>query len=46
MAYYLGLNTIKKTDDFNEVIGTTNTIEWTLESPIPMHAYNSLPTQS
>ena len=25
---------------------SSNTIEWTLESPIPLHAYNSLPKQS
>jgi len=25
---------------------SSNTIEWTLGSPIPLHAYNSLPKQS
>ena len=25
---------------------TSNTIEWTLKSPIPLHAFNSLPKQS
>ena len=25
---------------------TSHTIEWTLESPIPLHAFNSLPKQS
>ena len=25
---------------------TSNTIEWTLGSPIPLHAFNSLPKQS
>jgi heme/copper-type cytochrome/quinol oxidase subunit 1 len=25
---------------------SSHTIEWTLESPVPLHAYNSLPKQS
>lgn len=25
---------------------SSNTIEWTLQSPIPLHAFNSLPVQS
>lgn len=25
---------------------SSNTIEWTLDSPVPLHAYNSLPVQS
>jgi heme/copper-type cytochrome/quinol oxidase subunit 1 len=31
---------------FENETDTTNTIEWTLASPIPLHAFNMLPVQS
>jgi cytochrome c oxidase subunit 1 len=34
------------TPQFNNEAQTTNTIEWTLASPIPYHAFNMLPVQS
>jgi hypothetical protein len=44
IGYYLGLN---KEIENNEIeLTSSNTIEWTLDSPIPMHAFNSLPAQS
>ena len=34
-------------DDYSKMnIPSSNTIEWTLASPIPLHAFNSLPVQS
>ena len=42
VSYFFGL------DKENTMIENTssNTIEWTLASPIPMHAFNNLPVQS
>ena len=31
---------------FNEEIQTANSIEWTLASPVPTHAFQMLPVQS
>ena len=31
---------------FENETDTANTIEWTLSSPIPLHAFNMLPVQS
>lgn len=30
----------------NENANSSYTIEWSLESPVPLHAYNTLPVQS
>lgn len=32
--------------EFNTSAQTTGSLEWTLESPTPFHAYNTLPLQS
>ena len=34
------------TEQFNNETQTANTLEWTLASPIPFHAFNMLPVQS
>lgn len=34
------------TSQFNNETETGHTIEWTLASPIPLHAFNMLPVQS
>ena len=34
------------TEQFNNETQTANTLEWTLASPIPFHAFNILPVQS
>ena len=34
------------TEEFNNETQTANTLEWTLASPIPFHAFNMLPVQS
>jgi hypothetical protein len=44
IGYYLGLNKEIENDELE--LPCSNTIEWTLDSPIPMHAFNSLPAQS
>ena len=31
---------------FNDISNNSSTIEWTLKSPIPLHAFNMLPIQS
>jgi heme/copper-type cytochrome/quinol oxidase subunit 1 len=44
IGYFYGLllgNEYTKLD-----LPSSNTIEWTLASPIPLHAFNSLPVQS
>lgn len=33
-------------DQFNNETQTANTLEWTLQSPIPFHAFKMLPVQS
>ena len=32
--------------EFNEGVQVSNTLEWTLHSPIPFHAFKMLPAQS
>nr|YP_009493101.1 cytochrome c oxidase subunit 1 [Ganoderma leucocontextum]AWJ63896.1 cytochrome c oxidase subunit 1 [Ganoderma leucocontextum] len=34
------------TNEFNNEAQTANTLEWTVQSPIPFHAFNILPVQS
>ena len=34
------------TEEFENEAQTANTLEWTLASPIPFHAFNMLPVQS
>ena len=34
------------TEEFNNEAQTAQTLEWTLASPIPFHAFNMLPVQS
>lgn len=34
------------TTQFNNETETSNTLEWTLPSPIPFHAYKEIPVQS
>ena len=42
VGYYLGLSNELSIEE----LPSTNTIEWTLQSPVPMHAFNTLPSQS
>ena len=39
-SYYININ------KFNEEPQSANTLEWTLASPIPFHAFKMLPVQS
>ena len=34
------------TEEFENETQTANTLEWTLRSPVPLHAFNMLPVQS
>ena len=34
------------TNEFNNEAQTANTLEWSVQSPIPFHAFNILPVQS
>lgn len=43
IGYYFGL---LKYDSSTMEIPSSGTIEWTIASPAPAHAYNSLPVQS
>jgi hypothetical protein len=44
IGYFFGLLIGNKSAQIE--MPSSNTIEWTLASPIPLHAYNSLPIQS
>ena len=44
VSYFFGL---KESNNLSNIeVPSSNTIEWTLQSPIPLHAFNSLPIQS
>ena len=44
VSYFFGL---KQSNNLSNIeVPSSNTIEWTLQSPIPLHAFNSLPIQS
>ena len=44
IGYFFGFLTIL--EEFFLGLSSGQTIEWSLQSPIPLHAYNSLPKQS
>lgn len=44
IGYFFGLLLGNEYSKMN--LPSSNTIEWTLASPIPLHAFNSLPIQS
>jgi len=46
VSYFFGLNPLLNEENTNIETPSSNTIEWALKSPIPLHAFNSLPVQS
>jgi len=46
VSYFFGLNPLLNEEITNIETPSSNTIEWALKSPIPLHAFNSLPVQS
>lgn len=46
VSYFFGLNLLKGKDSSLIEKPSSNTIEWTLSSPVALHAYNTLPIQS
>lgn len=46
VSYFFGLNLATGKNSFLIENPTSNSIEWTLSSPVALHAYNTLPIQS
>jgi len=46
IQYFFGLKAGKDNNIINLESNTGNTIEWTLFTPTPLHAFDSLPVQS
>lgn len=46
MAYFFGLRVGADNEINNIETPSANTIEWTLSTPVSLHAFNSLPVQS
>ena len=45
VSFFFGMNAINE-EISNIETPSSNTIEWTLQSPIPLHPFNDLPVQS
>jgi heme/copper-type cytochrome/quinol oxidase subunit 1 len=46
-SYYFGINNVTNKEALSIIeIPSSNTIEWTLSTPMHLHAFNSLPVQS
>ena len=46
ISYFVGLHAGTDNEIVNMESPSANTIEWTLFTPVPLHAFNSLPIQS
>ena len=46
ISYFFGLHAGTDNEIVNMESPSSNTIEWTLFTPVPLHAFNSLPVQS
>ena len=46
VSYFFGINRNTNNELSNVEVPSANTIEWALSTPIPLHAFNTLPTQS
>jgi heme/copper-type cytochrome/quinol oxidase subunit 1 len=46
ISYFFGLHAGTDNEIVNMESPSANTIEWTLFTPVPLHAFNSLPIQS
>ena len=46
VSYFFGLSVGRENEINDSDMTSSNTIEWTLSTPVPLHAFESLPVQS
>ena len=46
VSYFFGLRVGRENEINDSDMTSSNTIEWTLSTPVPLHAFESLPVQS
>lgn len=46
VSYFFGLSVGSENEINDSDMTSSNTIEWTLTTPVPLHAFESLPVQS
>lgn len=46
VSYFFGLSVGSENEINDSDMTSSNTIEWTLNTPVPLHAFESLPVQS